>query len=145
VGPENEDPRRDPEPVPGPEPLTGHYSYTQDPDGNPLTITITVTQQDSELQAIEATLALLHMLAYDTRVRALTYIRDRIESDPAVWGVAPERRSWRSPEERENVARTLAESDGHEWRLMNIERQSRYYRNADALLGVGLVVIPDGA
>jgi len=132
VGPENEDPRRDPEPMPepGPDPLTFNY---------------TTTQTDPELSTIEGVLVLLQNLPYETRVRALTYIRDRIESDPSVWGVAPERRSWRSPEERENVARTLAESDGHEWRLMNIERQSRYYRNADALLGVGLVVIPDGA
>lgn len=132
MGPENEDPRRDPEPMPepGPDPLTFNY---------------TTTQTDPELSTIEGVLVLLQNLPYETRVRALTYIRDRIESDPSVWGVAPERRSWRSPEERENVARTLAESDGHEWRLMNIERQSRYYRNADALLGVGLVVIPDGA
>lgn len=139
MGPENEDPRREPEP------LTGHYSYTQDPDGNPVTITITVTQKDPELQAIEATLVLLHMLPYDTRVRALTYIRDRIESDPNVWGTPPARRSWRSPAERENVARTLAESDDHDWGLMGPERQSRYYRNADTLLSVGLVNVVDGA
>lgn len=43
---------------------------------------IDVTQQDPELRAIEASLVILQMLPYDTRVRVLTYLRDRIDSDP---------------------------------------------------------------
>lgn len=126
MGPENEDPRREPEP------LTGRYSYTQDPDGNPVTITITVTQKDPELQAIEATLVLLHMLPYDTRVRALTYIRDRIESDPKVWGTTPT-----SPEltaaERQKIALAIAGVDAPTWNLLPTEDQENYCLRAEAM------------
>jgi len=51
----------------------------------PYRLVVEVTQSDLELAVIESTLQLLQNLPYETRVRALTYLRDRIESDPAVW------------------------------------------------------------
>lgn len=69
MGPENEDPRRDPEPRPEPgcDPPTS------------VTLNFQTTQEDPELRTIEAILQLLQVHTYETRVRALRYIQSRIE------------------------------------------------------------------
>ena len=75
------DQKEQPEPA-APAGIEGTYGFTQTQEGQPVMISIQVTQQDQELQAIEATLVILQMLPYETRVRALNYIRDRVMSDP---------------------------------------------------------------
>lgn len=128
-----------------PDPVIADGTRHNDPDGKPVTFNIKVTQADPELQAIEATLVLLQMLPYDTRVRALTYIRDRIESDPGVWGTAPARGTRGTPATHSDIAQILAESDGRDWHVLTTEHQSPYYRRAQALSSVGFVVMADGA
>lgn len=108
----------------------------------PYEFNIRVTQQDPELRAIEATLVILQMLPYDTRVRALTYIRSRVESDPAVWGGGhPEPPPAEQLATHDDIAQILAESDGHDWGTMAPYDQAPYYRSAKALSSFGLAVI----
>lgn len=123
-----------------PDGIEGRSETINEPDGN-VTLNITVTQQDPELRAIEAILVILQMLPYDTRVRAMTYIRDRTESDPGVWGRNPERGTRAAPVTRYEVAQILAESDGRDWHAMSPDHQSPYYRRAEALTSVGFAVM----
>jgi hypothetical protein len=111
------------------------------PDGDPATSTtllIHVTQQDPELRTIEATLELLQLLPLDTRIRALRYVQDRVESDPAAPTLKVPDVSKATPYD---VAQALAESDGHDWATMTPTDQSPYYRRADALGEPSFVVI----
>ncbi len=122
--------------LPAPDGIEGQYRRTEDSDGH-TTVTIEVTMTDPELAAIEACLVTLQTLPYGTRVRALTYIRDRVESDPAVWGT-PESQ----PMSRNGIARLLAEdADGNHWASMSPDAQAAYYRRADVLTGPLAVVV----
>lgn len=102
------------------------------------TLLIHVTQQDPELRTIEATLELLQLLPLDTRIRALRYVQDRIESDPAAPTLKLPDVSKATPHD---VAQALAESDGHDWHAMTPTDQSPYYRRADALGEPSFVVV----
>jgi hypothetical protein len=130
----------DPHTLPGeqvmPDGIEGDYHTVSDSDGS-VTVNITVTQQDPELQSIEAVLVLLQMLPYETRLRALTYVRDRIEGDPNVWGTRPNG----APATQEDIAQILAESDGHDWATMTGTHQSPYFRRAQALSSVGFALM----
>lgn len=119
-----------------PDGIEGNYHTVTDSDG-PVTVNIQVTQQDAELQSIEAILVLLQMLPYETRLRALTYVRDRTEGDPNVWGTRPTG----APATQDDIAQILAESDGREWDTMTATHQSPYFRRAQALSSVGFALI----
>ena len=119
-----------------PDGIEGNYQTVTDSDG-PVTVNITVTQQDPELRSIEAVLVLLQMLPYETRLRALTYVRDRTEGDPNVWGTRPTG----APATQEDIAQILAESDGREWDTMTTTHQSPYFRRAKALSSVGFALM----
>lgn len=126
-----------PEPTPRWDPSTATFTDTPVPE--PLTLPVRVSQEDPELQAIEAALFILSSLAYETRLRALTYIRDRIESDPSVWGTAPSTTGTPAPEAE--IAQILAESDSHEWAVLTGSARADYHRRAAALASVGVVLI----
>lgn len=115
------------------------FAKDETPTPEPLTFMVRVTQEDPELQAIEACLFLLSALRYETRLRAMTYLRDRIESDPSVWGTAPAPEEPRATEAE--IAQILAESDGKTWIDMPTTTRSNYYRRAAALASVGVVLI----
>jgi hypothetical protein len=119
-----------------PDGIEGNYQTVADSDGL-VAVNITVTQQDPELRSIEAILVLLQMLPYETRLRALTYVRDRTEGDPNVWGTRPTG----APATQEDIAQILAESDGREWGTMTATHQSPYFRRAQALTSVGFALI----
>lgn len=125
-----------------PQPATeGHGQRITDSDGN-TTVNITVTASDPEVQAIEAVLVILQMMTYDTRIRILRYVRDRVETDPNIWGEGrPEPGPARPLASPADIARVLAEADGRDWESMNLTGQSPYYRRADALLTRMLVEI----
>ena len=119
-----------------PDGIEGNYQTVSDGDGL-VTVNITVTQQDPELRSIEAILVLLQMLPYETRLRALTYVRDRTEGDPNVWGTRPTG----APATQEDIAQIIAESDGHDWATMTSTHQSTYFRRAQALCSVGFAIM----
>lgn len=122
--------------LPAPDGIAGQYRREVDSDGH-TTVTIEVTMTDPELAAIEACLVTLQTLPYATRVRALTYIKDRVESDPNVWGIQESQ-----PVARREIARLLAEeADGRDWATMSPEHQSPYYRRADVLTTGPLAVV----
>lgn len=125
--------------APATEPQTEPYRLSDPEQPTPVTLTFQTTAQDPELRTIEATLQLLQLLPYETRVRALNYIRDRVMSDPAVWGgghpeppPAPERVT------DEEIAGIIADADGREWTMMTSVEQSVYYRRAQALHSAGI-------
>jgi hypothetical protein len=107
-----------------------------DPDAaRYVTLHFETTQEDPELQAIEAMLVLLQLLPYDTRVRALRYVRDRVETDPNVWGEhRPKPSPARPLASPGDVAKVLAEADGCDWEGMSTIQRGAYFRRADTLL-----------
>ncbi len=115
------------------------FAKDETPPPEPLSIMVPITQTDPELQAIEACLFLLSGLPYETRLRAMTYLRDRIESDPSVWGTPPSTAG--SPATEGDIAQILAESDGNTWIDTPTTTRNDYYRRAAALASVGVVLI----
>lgn len=102
-------------------------------------LSIPVTQQDPELRAIEVALQVLEGLPYPTRVRAMTYLKDRIESDPAVWGPSDPGPAMVAMTRRE-VAQILATADEYDWATMTPAAQAPYYQRAEALTTAPFVV-----
>lgn len=98
----------------------------------PVRIFIDVTQKDPELRTIEATLILMDPLGYETQVRVLRYLQDRlaVSTAPAPAAVS-----------RHEVAQALAESDGRDWHSMTPTHQSPYYRRAEALTALGCRIV----
>jgi hypothetical protein len=94
------------------------------------TLLIHVTQQDPELRTIEAMLELLQLLPLDTRFRALRYVQDRIEADPAAPNLKLPDMSKATPYD---VARALAEADGRDLDALSTIEKGAYFRRADAL------------
>lgn len=125
--------------LPAPAGIEGQYRRAIDSDGH-TTVTIEVTMTDPELAAMEICLATLQTLPYATRVRILSYIRQRVESDPEVWG-NPEPPPAPEPVTRREVAERLAQVDGHDWAVMTPVAQSPYYRRAEAVTTGELTVI----
>lgn len=130
--------------APASEPQPEPYQLSDQEQPAPFRFVIDTIQQDPELQSIEGILVLLQLLPYETRVRALNYIRDRVMSDPAVWGgghpeppPAPERVT------DEEIAGIIADADGHEWAMMTSTEQSPYYRRAQALHSAGIDTLRD--
>jgi hypothetical protein len=114
-----------PEPAPADEPAPD--------DPRHITLNFETTLQDHELRTIEAVLQLLQFLPYETRVRALRYVHDRVETDPNVWA-RPEPEPARPLASVDDIARVLAESDKVAWEAMGTLERGSYFRRADALL-----------
>jgi hypothetical protein len=94
---------------------------------------------DPELQAIEVSLQLLQALPYPTQVRAVTYLKERIESDPDVWGPTDPGPAMVTVTRRE-VAQMLAKADEYDWDTMTPAAQAPYYQRAEALTTAPFVV-----
>lgn len=120
------------EPIPPAPGIEGQYRREIDSDGH-TTVTIEVTMTDPELAAMEVCLATLQTLPYDVRVRVLSYVRSRVESDPAVWG-SVEPAPTRALADHHDVARIIAEADRRDWHTMSEDLRLTYYHRADALL-----------
>lgn len=103
----------------------------------PLTYQLRSTQTDHELRAIEWIVTILAPLPHETQVRALTYIRDRVESDHRSLSES-EPRGADVPATSSAIAQVLAESDGRDWNRLTAVGQSPYFRRAQALFSAGL-------
>lgn len=103
----------------------------------PLTYQLRSTQTDHELRAIEWIFTILAPLPHETQVRALTYIRNRVESESGALTM-PEPGPADVPATSSAIAQALAESDGHDWNRLTAVVQSPYFRRAQALLSAGL-------
>lgn len=130
----------EPPPAAG-EGLQGQYSVDQAPDGDPLTINVTVTAKDPELQAIESILVLLQLVDAPTRFRVLQYVTHRIEGDAAVWNGPRLNVPDVSAATNEDVARVLAAADGRTWSTLSDVERSPYLRRVDGLVDAGMTVL----
>jgi hypothetical protein len=105
-----------------------------------VTFQFTTSQRDAELASIDVMMQMLALIPYETRVRALRYVLDRVETDPNVWGEKrPEPGPARPLASPRDVARVLADADNRNWETMGNDEQSVYYGRADALLNKMLV------
>jgi hypothetical protein len=101
-----------------------------------VTFQFTTGQLDAELGAIDIMMQLLALIPYETRVRALRYVLDRVETDPNVWGEKRPERGLAQEASPDEIARVLAEADtdGRQWDAMNSAMRAPYFRCAHALL-----------
>lgn len=103
----------------------------------PLIYQLQSTQTDEELRAIEWIFTILAPLPHETQVRALTYIRNRVESESGALTM-PEPGPANVPATSSAIAQALAESDGHDWNRLAPIVQAPYFRRAQALFSAGL-------
>jgi len=120
--------------------VEGHGERIAESDGT-TTINITVTQGDPELQAMEAILVILQLQTYDTRVRILRYVAERIGIGAELWRDPALNMPEASNLTTAEVAQVLAQADGHDWAVMSDVQQSPYYRRAAALTGSSYAVV----